>query len=569
MRACVLASTLLIGLAASMAVAQEAAPAAPVVPAAPALAAPTALQLIVGRSAIVNTPAPIARVALTSAAVADALVTSPQQLIVHGKTPGTISMMVWDRAGAIQTYEVAVVRDIAPLSERLTTLFPDEPITAAGSGDSIVLSGIVSSQYVADKSMEVASGYSPKVVNLMRLQEAVNPVQIMLQVRFAEVQRNTLSDLGASFFSIRGKYDWDARTTTEQFPVPNFEDRNGREVLTFSDFLNIFLFNAKQGIGGLIKALQSRGLFQTLAEPNLVAQNGKEASFLAGGEYPYPAVQGSGAVLSVTIQFKEFGVRLNFTPTVVGGDLIHLRVRPEVSSLDFSNAVTLQGFRVPALLTRRAETEVELHDGQTFAMAGLLNNSVARTLQKVPGIGDIPILGKLFQSRELSKNRTELVVLITPHILKEGSAGAASGLPRLVEPFLGPSDRTLPPPPAQLPGAPPPAVKPPDAAAMAAVTPKEPARVESTNLKREREELKRAQAQQKKEQEQLKAAQQQLKKDQEKLAAAQDEVRKAQAKRDVEAARKAAEEAKKKADADKKKAADEAKKKPTNDEGLP
>ena len=192
-----------------------------------------------------------------------------------------------------------------------------------------------------------------------------------------------------------------------------------------------------------MKALSNKGLFQSLAEPNLIATNGKEASFLAGGEYPYPVVQSGSGTNSVTITFKEFGVRLSFTPTVLGGDLIHLKVKPEVSSLDFANAVVIDGFRVPALSTRRTETEVELRDGQTFAIAGLMNNTLTNTMSKIPGIGDIPILGLLFKSKAHQKNQTELVVMITPTIIKKGQMGVSEGLPSLVEPYLAPARQDL------------------------------------------------------------------------------------------------------------------------------
>jgi hypothetical protein len=185
-----------------------------------------------------------------------------------------------------------------------------------------------------------------------------------------------------------------------------------------------------------------------LAEPNLIASNGKEASFLAGGEYPYPIATPSGSGTSFSIMFKEYGVRLNFTPTVLGGDMVHIKVRPEVSALDFANSVTLEGFRIPALTTRRTETEVELHDGQTFAIAGLMNNTLTTQLSKIPGIGDIPILGLLFQSKAHQKNQTELVVMITPQIIKRGQPGVSEGLPSLIEPYLGPPNKSLPNPDA-------------------------------------------------------------------------------------------------------------------------
>ena len=287
---------------------------------------------------------------------------------------------------------------------------------------------------------------------------------MLLRVRFAEVSRTAVSELGASYVtSPTGIKNNIVRATTQQFAAPTISDmawtkandKFGSDVtgasgkISFSDFLNFFLFNEKYDIGIMIKALQTRGLFQTLAEPNLVAESGKEASFLAGGEFPVPIAQGSGGTVSISVMFKEFGIRLNFTP-VVTGNRVHLKVRPEVSALDFSNAVVLNGFRIPALTTRRTETEIELLDGQTFAVAGLLNSSMNSTLQKIPGIGDIPILGKLFQSKQAQKDRTELVVIITPQILARNSTGVTSELPRMSEPFMPPvpekQSAPLPPP---------------------------------------------------------------------------------------------------------------------------
>jgi pilus assembly protein CpaC len=406
----------------------------------------TQVDLLVGRSTLVNVGSTIQRVSLTVPDVADALVTGTQQLLIHGKTPGVISLFVWDRSGGIKTYAVNVRRDLTQLIEQVQNLFPGEPITVTGSGKDVVLSGTVSTKYVVDKAAEVAGGFVEKkenVVNLLKQQEGIASNQVMLRVRFAEVSRSALQELGASFVANGYKSQWYGRTGTEQFPEPEW-DNQGR--LVFSDFLNLFVLNTRQGLGGVIRALQSKGLFQSLAEPNLIALNGKEASFLAGGEYPYPVVQPGGTTNAVTIMFKEFGVRLTFTPTVLANDLINLKVKPEVSSLDFSNAITLEGFRVPALSTRRTETEVELQNGQTFAIAGLMNNTMNNTLQKVPGIGDIPILGYLFRSRAYQKNQTELVVMITPTIVRRGSTGVSEGLPSIVEPYLGSPSRTMPQP---------------------------------------------------------------------------------------------------------------------------
>ncbi len=404
------------------------------------------VALLVGRSTLLTVGQPITRVSLTSPNVADAMVTSPGQLLIHGKAPGTISMFVWDRAGGIKRYEVVVRRDLSELLQQVKQLFPGEPITVHSNGKDVVISGTVSSKYVIDKAAEVAAGYVEKkedVVNLLRQQEGIASNQVLLRVRFAEVSRSALTELGVNLFATGADNGrWFGRTSTQQFSAPVFDD--GR--LVFSDFLNLFLFDAKNNLGGVVRALQNKGLFQSLAEPNLIAENGKEASFLAGGEYPYPVVQGQSGGTSVTIQFKEFGVRLTFTPTIVGGDLIKLKVAPEVSSLDFSNAVTLEGFRVPAISTRRTNTEVELQDGQTFAIAGLMNNTVTSQMSKIPGIGDIPILGYLFRSKAAQKNQTELVVMITPTILKRGSTGVGNRLPETVEPYMPAPDKTMPQP---------------------------------------------------------------------------------------------------------------------------
>jgi len=392
------------------------------------------VNLTVGRSTVVATATAISRVSLTSPDVADAMVTSANELLINGKNPGTISMFVWDRAGAIHKYEINVQRDLARLTEQYQELFPGEKITAHSSGKSIVLSGVVSAQSVAEKAMSVAAGYVEKKDDVVSLLQVVpnGGNQVLLKVRFAEVSRNAMNQLGASLFTA-GYQDYFSRSATDQIPAPTFDKNN----VVFSDYLNLFVFNSKEGVGAVVKALQSKGLFQSLAEPNLVAQSGKEASFLAGGEFPIPVAQASGANIAISIVFKEFGIRLNFLPTIMG-DRVQLHVRPEVSTLDFNNAVLLNGFRIPALSSRRAETDVDLQSGQTFAIAGLLNNTVTSSLQKMPGIGDIPILGNLFKSKIANKENTELVVMITPEILNRNSSGVTSTTPRIQEQFLQP-----------------------------------------------------------------------------------------------------------------------------------
>jgi len=431
------------------------------------------VELRVGQSAVLDVGTSISRVSLTSADVADVLVTSSTQLLLNGKAPGAISMFVWERGGGIRRYDVAVDRDLTRLSEQVTQLFPNEKIAVHSTGRNIVLSGTVSSKEAAERAVNVAAGFADKkdeVVSLLQIQDAPRTDQVLLRVRFAEVSRSALTEVGASFFtSPTGVKNTLGRVATDQVPSAKFEDLKWSKAgsdfgspvtsadgkITFGDFLNLFLLSEKYDLGLLIRALQTRGLFQSLAEPNLVAQSGKEASFLAGGEFPIPVAQGSGANIGISVQFKEFGVRLGFTPTV-DGDRVHLKVRPEVSTLDFANAVLMQGFRIPALTTRRTETEIELRDGQTFAIAGLLNNSMTSTLQKIPGIGDIPILGQLFRSKAARKDRTELVVMITPEIIRTNSPGVTSTLPPLSEPFLSPlpaNKSFAPPPPAFTPSA--------------------------------------------------------------------------------------------------------------------
>jgi len=427
----------------------------------------SAVRLLVGRSTLLEVGAPIARVSLTSPEVADALVTTPSQLLINGKMPGTISMFVWDRGGSIRRFEIIVQRDLARLSEQLRQLFPGEQIDVQSNGKDIVLSGLVSNKDVGEKAVNVAAGYVDKkeeVISLVRVQEGPVSNQVLLRVRFAEVNRNALTEIGTSFFTGPNGYkNYIGRVTTEQYPAPTFDNSDPTNPkLVFSDFLNFFLFDTKNQLGAVLKALQTKGMLQSLAEPNLVAESGKEASFLAGGEVPIPVAQGSGNSLVVTIQYKEYGIRLNFLP-VVNGNRVHLKVRPEVSALDYSNAVLLNGFRIPALTTRRTETELELQDNQTFAISGLLNASVTQTMQKIPGIGDIPILGELFKSRQNQKDRTELVVMITPQILPNGSPGVTNKMPQLMEEFLPP------PPPKKGVELPPPAFQPQPPAPQAAM----------------------------------------------------------------------------------------------------
>jgi len=410
------------------------------------------VPLTAGRSTVLMMDFDITRVAVTDPAIADATVVQPREVLIDGKMPGTVSLIIWGAAERRQ-YDLVVEPGVSTLEQRLQALFPGEELRVTATGDAIILSRRVSSNDVSLRAAEIATATASKakVVNLLQLPGGSGSQQVLLKVRFAEVSRRALTEIGVSLFtSPTGINNTIGRVTTGQFPAPNFNNLQatkagssfGSEVVsasgefTFSDFLNIFLFNQKYDLGAMIRALRGRGLFQSLAEPNLIAYNGQEASFLAGGEIPVPTVQGGGSN-AVSITYKEYGIRLNFTPTVAG-DTIRLHVRPEVSTLDFPNGILLSGFRIPALATRRGETDVELRDGQTFAMAGLLNNLSQDDLQEIPGLGRLPIIGHLFKTKSERAEQTELLVLITPQLVRPLNPDEVPPLPTLEDRFIKP-----------------------------------------------------------------------------------------------------------------------------------
>ena len=405
------------------------------------------VSLTTGRSTIVTTTFDVTRIAITNPAIADAVVVKPREILIDGKSPGTITLMVWGANERVQ-YDIVVEQPISSLEQQLHQLFPGEEIAVTVNADGIVLSGRASSTQVMLRIGEVVRAAQPKanVINMLQVPGGSDAQQVMLQVRIAEVNRRAVSELGTNLFTgPTGAGDWIGRGTTGQFPAVEFNELKRNETpgslelsgnMEFSDFLNIFLFNTNWNAGALIRALKQTGHFQSLAEPNLIAYNGREASFLAGGEFPVPIVSSIG---QVSIQFKEFGVRLNFTPTIAG-DLIRLKVRPEVSELDFNNGITLEGFRIPALQTRRAETEVELRDGQSFAIAGLIDNTAQVDQAAIPLLSQVPIIGHLFKSRADRKERMELLVLITPRLVRALNPDEVPPLPTLPGRFLPPGD---------------------------------------------------------------------------------------------------------------------------------
>jgi pilus assembly protein CpaC len=313
-------------------------------------------------------------------------------------------------------YELVIEPAVTTLEQRMQELFPGEDIKVSVTEGSVILSGRASTNEVMLRAGEVASASMPglQVMNLLQIPGGGGSQQVMLQVRVAEVNRRAVQELGLALFATRQGFT--ARSTTQGFPAPDFDDTDDDiSGLVFSDYLNLFFFQRNEGIGGVLKALQQEGNLQSLAEPNLIAYNGKEASVLVGGEVPVPVVTGSTG--SVSVSYKEFGVLLRFTPTIAG-DVIRLQVRPEVSALDFANGVTLGGFRIPALSTRRAQTEVELRDGQSFAVAGLLNTIGQEDKAAIPILSQIPIIGHLFKSRGQRTEQTELMVIVTPRLVR-------------------------------------------------------------------------------------------------------------------------------------------------------
>jgi pilus assembly protein CpaC len=405
------------------------------------------LRVSQGKSFVLNSNETIVRVSVTDELVASAIVISPRQVLIHGVKPGTVSFMIWNEADEVRAFDLqvlAVPMNLNPLRETLKNSLPGQDIKASQSGSAIVLTGKVASVGMVEQAAAIAKTESENVVNL--LVPAPMNQTVLLEVKFAEVNRNAVRQLGMNILST-GALNTPGVVTTGQFGgAPNDLDLGnsiGAPLTGFStemeltDLLNIFVFRPDLNLGLMIKALQQQSLLQTLAEPNLIALEGKEASFLAGGEFPVPVVQGSSSGGSnVSIQFREFGVRLKFVANPLPDGTINLKVAPEVSALDYTNAVTLSGFLIPALSTRRAETEVQLRNGQSFAVAGLLDNRVTKINSKVPWLGDVPIIGSLFKSTNFVQAKTELLVMVTPRLIKPLEPGQPSPLPDFPLPFL-------------------------------------------------------------------------------------------------------------------------------------
>jgi pilus assembly protein CpaC len=367
------------------------------------------ITLARGASALVQTAAEIARFSVADPEIANATVVSNREVLVDARTPGTTTLLIWDRQERVELISIVITPDIGPIQRQIEMLFPNVPVTLSAAGNAIIVSGTIRDPSEARRILEVIRSTSGVTV----IDNITSPAarQILLHVRFAEVSRTALSRLSADLFTRNPQDLGDAIDDPATFEIETLAE----------GIVRMFLSGANGAqLETIIRALKTNGHFRSLAEPNLIALEGQPATFLAGGEFPFPVVQqgAGGGQGTITIQWKEFGVRLNFTPFVTNIGTIRLTVSPEVSSLDFANGLTFGGFQIPAILTRRAETSIELRPGQHIAIAGLLDNSTLTEWQKIPLLGDLPILGTLFRSRSVRDRNTELLVIVTPHLVE-------------------------------------------------------------------------------------------------------------------------------------------------------
>lgn len=376
------------------------------------------LRLTVGKSIVIDYPADIGRISTSNPEVADYVAVTTREILIHAKSHGTATLIVWARSGQRAFYAISVEHNLEPIRKILKETFPSEDIKIQAARDTVSLTGLVSTQLVADRAVALVTPLVKSVVNNLKLPPPKTEKQVLLRVRFAELNRNASRSFGVNILS-NGAGNTIGRITAGGTPAPNLTQVGGtgaNNSWTISDALNVFAFRPDLNLGALIKALQAEGLLQILAEPNLVTTNGKEASFLVGGEFPVPILQGGANAGAVTVQFREFGIRLSFNPQVTENGTVRLYVKPEVNTLDIANGVTISGFNIPALATRKIETNIELGEGQSFVIGGLLDDRVTDTMSKIPGLANIPLLGNLFRSRTENRSKSELIVLVTPEI---------------------------------------------------------------------------------------------------------------------------------------------------------
>jgi pilus assembly protein CpaC len=395
------------------------------------------LHILVGHSVVIRTEPRLRRVLVGNPTVVTTTTTAPNEVVVTATAAGSSSVVLWQEDNRSRIIEVFADVDVSLLREAIARSFPGEAIEAEAEEGRIVLTGTASSTGVAEQIGKMGAPFSKEIVNSIQIALPHRQKQILLKVRFAQVDRTKFTAFGINLLST-GAANTIGTTSTQQFGTLGLGDqgkltgvigapiKGATTTETISDLLNIFIFRPDLNLGATIRDLQQRNVLQILAEPNLLAANGEPARFLAGGELPYPVVTGASGQATVSVQFKPFGVKLEFTATIESDNTIRLKVFPEVSSLDFTNAVTISGFVLPAIATRHAETVVELRDGQSFGIAGLLDQRTTAQFSKVPGIGDIPILGQLFRSRSMNKTNSELVVIVTPTIVDPAAAPTAA-----------------------------------------------------------------------------------------------------------------------------------------------
>jgi pilus assembly protein CpaC len=370
------------------------------------------LKVPMNRAVVVESDSPFAELSVANPGIADISTLSDRSIYVLGKTPGRTTLTLLGPDGKlISNVEVQVTPDIAEFKERLQQILPGEQIEVRTANDGIVLSGVVSSTAKLDRALDLAQRYAPeRVSNLMSVG---GTQQVMLKVRFAEMQRSVAKDLGVSLAATGGNKIGISGETGTWLANGN---AIGKDITAKSGTQGALALGFTAGsvqFAVLMEALESKGVVRTLAEPNLTALSGQEAKFLGGGEYPIPVAKSDG----IGIEYKPFGVELNFTPTVVDGDIINLQMNAAVSSIDTTITVEAGGFSINAFKRRETSTTVEMRDGESFAVAGLLQDDFRNLNSQLPWIGDVPILGSLFRSANYQRNQSELVIIITPHLV--------------------------------------------------------------------------------------------------------------------------------------------------------
>jgi len=371
------------------------------------------LIVTVGKSLIIDSPVEIKRISVANSDLADAVAVSPKEVLINGRMAGETSLIIWQQNGVRLVGDLTVrisTTKLEAVRQQIARDFPNEDISVTFENDTAFVRGLVHDVTAAERVMSIVATLG-KSVNLLRVDVPPIEQQVVLRVRFANVDRSAAMQLGSNFFS-------GAFNQQTQIGTGNILSNDNGKTFSLSSAVNIFLQRPDINLAAAITALQSKRVLEMLAEPNLLTISGQPASFLAGGEFPFPVVQPSAGGSAISLMWREYGIRLNFQPNVTPRGTIRLKVQPEVSSLDYANAVTVQGLTVPGLSSRRVQTEVELESGQSFVIAGLLDNQTSESLSKVPGIGSIPVLGKLFQSKTVNKNNSELMVIITPEVVR-------------------------------------------------------------------------------------------------------------------------------------------------------